>query len=192
MADEGFLSRWSRRKQEVREGRAPGQEEAPVAPSPQPSPASGRGSEAAGEEGATPPEPTPPPPTLDDVKALTFESDFKRFVARDVDPDVKKAAMKKLFADPRFNVMDGLDVYIDDYSKPDPLPDGWLEKMNQVRHLGIFRDDPPPEAAKSAGEAPTPPAPAVEGEPRRLDAATAAPRDPLPASQGDKDPTSRS
>ena len=30
--------------------------------------------------------------------------------------------MKKLFADPHYNVMDGLDVYIDDYSKPDPIP----------------------------------------------------------------------
>lgn len=30
---------------------------------------------------------------------------------------VKRAALKKLFSDPRFNVMDGLDVDIDDYSK---------------------------------------------------------------------------
>jgi hypothetical protein len=39
-----------------------------------------------------------------------------------VAPEVKNAAFKKLFADPHFNVMDGLDIYIDDYSKPDPLP----------------------------------------------------------------------
>jgi hypothetical protein len=31
---------------------------------------------------------------------------------------VKNAAMKKLFADPHFNVMDRLDIYIDDYSSP--------------------------------------------------------------------------
>ena len=30
--------------------------------------------------------------------------------------------MKKLFSDPHFNVMDGLDTYIDDYGKPDPIP----------------------------------------------------------------------
>jgi hypothetical protein len=33
---------------------------------------------------------------------------------------VRNAALKKLFTDPHFNVMDGLDVYIDDYGKPDP------------------------------------------------------------------------
>ena len=42
---------------------------------------------------------------------------------------------KTLFQDPHYNVMDGLDTYIDDYSKPDPLPEGWLEKMNQVARL---------------------------------------------------------
>ena len=47
---------------------------------------------------------------------------LQRFAARDVSPEVKNAAMKKLFTDPRYNVMDGLDVYIDDYSKPDPIP----------------------------------------------------------------------
>jgi hypothetical protein len=57
----------------------------------------------------------------------------------DVDPALRRGALKKLFGDPRFNVMDGLDVYIDDYSKPDPLPEGWLEKMTQVARLGIFR-----------------------------------------------------
>ena len=36
--------------------------------------------------------------------------------------DVRRAALKKLFSDPRFNVMDGLDVYIDDYSKTEPIP----------------------------------------------------------------------
>ena len=63
-----------------------------------------------------------PPPTLDDVAQLTADSDYSRFVRSDVDDGVKRAAMKKLFADPHFNVMDGLDVYIDDYNKPDPLP----------------------------------------------------------------------
>jgi hypothetical protein len=46
----------------------------------------------------------------------------------DVDPAVQQAAMKKMFTDPHFNVMDGLDIYIDDYSKPDPLPPGMLKE----------------------------------------------------------------
>jgi hypothetical protein len=47
--------------------------------------------------------------------------------------------MKTLFSDPHFNVMDGLDIYIDDYSKPDPLPPGMLEKMVQSSMLGLFK-----------------------------------------------------
>ena len=39
--------------------------------------------------------------------------------------------MKKLFADPHFNVMDGLDTYIDDYGKPDPIPQSMLRQLDQ-------------------------------------------------------------
>jgi hypothetical protein len=64
---------------------------------------------------------------------------------------VKRQALKTLFQDPRFNVMDGLDVYIGDYSVEDPLPDGWLEKMSQMAHLG---DQPARvEAERKAAEA---------------------------------------
>jgi hypothetical protein len=58
-----------------------------------------------------------------------------------VDPDVKNAALKKLFTDPHYNVMDGLDIYIDDYGKPDPLPAGMLRKMAQSKFLGLFDDE---------------------------------------------------
>jgi hypothetical protein len=72
----------------------------------------------------------------------------------DVDPALRRQAMKTLFQDPRYNVMDGLDVYIDDYSKADPLPEGWLEKINAVKYLGIFvkpeeeAEKAPPDAAE--------------------------------------------
>ena len=49
--------------------------------------------------------------------------------------------MKKLFADPHFNVMDGLDTYIDDYGKPDPIPASMLRQMNQSKFLGLFDDE---------------------------------------------------
>lgn len=77
-------------------------------------------------------------PTLDDVAALGMDANYTRFVARGVDEDVKRAALKKLFAEPQFNVMDGLDIYIDDYGVPDPLPAGMLRKMNQAWDLGLF------------------------------------------------------
>ncbi len=86
--------------------------------------------------------PTQPPPAgpapLPPIESLTPESDFTPFMGKDVEGDVRARALKTLFQDPRFNVMDGLDVYIDDYSKPDPLPEGWLEKMNQATRLGDY------------------------------------------------------
>lgn len=150
MAD-GFLGRWSRRKQEVREGRplqepasAPEQAPIPAPPAPQvvvASPTPGVTNAAADPQAAA--------PTLDDVRALTTQSDFKPFMARDVAPEVKNAAMKKLFADPHFNVMDGLDIYIDDYSKPDPLPLSMMRKMASAQFLNLF-DDEKTEPAKQA------------------------------------------
>ena len=78
---------------------------------------------------------------MQDVAALNADSDFKPFVARAVAPEVRNAAMKKLFADPHFNVMDGLDIYIDDYSMPDPLPASMLRKMASAKFLKLFDDD---------------------------------------------------
>ena len=129
---EGFLDRWSQRKQAVREGKGVVEPLPPEAES--------------GGEGLVP-EPTPiPAPTLEDVKALTLDSNFAPFVARDVAPEVRNAAMKKLFADPHYNVMDRLDIYIDDYSKPDPLPETMLRKMVSAKFLNLFEEEKTPEA----------------------------------------------
>ena len=147
-----FLSRWSQRKAAVREGvavtetvAAPALDEASPA-------ATGvlkiEDATPAELPVAPPPEPRPePPPTLEEAAALTPASDFTRFVTRDVPPEVKNAALKKLFSDPQFNVMDRLDTYIDDYNTPDPLPASWLRKMTQAAALGLFDDEVEPEPA---------------------------------------------
>jgi hypothetical protein len=75
------------------------------------------------------------------VQQLTPESDYTGFMARGVAPDVKNAAMKKLFTDPHFNVMDRMDVYIDDYSQPDPLPLAMLRQMTSAKTLNLFDDE---------------------------------------------------
>jgi hypothetical protein len=95
---------------------------------------------------------TPPAPTLEDVAALTKDSDFSRFVAADVSPEVKNAAMKKLFSDPHFNVMDGLDTYIDDYSKPDPMPPEMLRQLASAKFLKLFDDEQEDEEAPGPRE----------------------------------------
>lgn len=124
----GFLSRWSRRKSGIQEDPSEPVKEsvqAPVTNSPEPK---SEVSEA------------PPLPTMEDVEKIDrFAPDFSAFMKPDVDPAVQQAALKKMFSDPHFNVMDGLDIYIDDYSKPDPLPAGMLERMVQSDMLKLFQ-----------------------------------------------------
>ncbi|HEX7559544.1 MAG TPA: DUF3306 domain-containing protein, partial [Usitatibacter sp.] len=137
MTHEPFLSRWLRRKSEAKA--AVSLDEPPqLAESVAPSSTEGVLVQAEPvETGAAAVEPEPLPP----VESLTPDSDFAAFMRPGVDPSLKRQAFKKLMEDPRFNVMDGLDVYIDDYSKADPIPEGWLEKMTQMRYLGIFKED---------------------------------------------------
>jgi hypothetical protein len=143
MADEptGFLGRWSRRKVDIAQGKPLEEPVAPVVATP---PVADAKLPAA--EGLAQQEPLEPPPekkalTLADAKLLTKESDFKPFMAGDVTPDVRNAAMKQLFADPHFNVMDGLDTYIDDYSKSDPIPEAMLRQMTSAKFLKLFDDE---------------------------------------------------
>ena len=73
------------------------------------------------------------PDQLPPLESLNFDSDFKAFMHSKVADVVKRAALKKLFADPRFNVMDGLDTYIDDYTKSEPISQELLARIEQVR-----------------------------------------------------------
>src|SRR5207248_7463088 len=59
-------------------------------------------------------------PPVDTLKGLA--SEYKDFLRPGVDEKLRQSALKKLFHDPHFNVMDGLDTYIEDYSKLDPIP----------------------------------------------------------------------
>ncbi|NML14016.1 DUF3306 domain-containing protein [Azohydromonas caseinilytica] len=156
MAEDGFFSRWSRRKAQVARGEQPPEPPPEVKSSvraepfdklrtgsveaPLPDQAAGL-STSPGRTDNVPAAPAEPPPTLEDVAKLGRDSDYSRFVAPDVAPDVKNAALRKLFADPHFNVMDGLDIYIDDYGKPDPLPPGMLRQLAQSKLLGLFDDE---------------------------------------------------
>ena len=150
----GFLGRWARRKTDalqgapldepvalVKTGAEPGTEgEAalwvPAEVTPVAAPSPGTAADADGAELSK-----KPALSLDDVKLLTKDSDFKPFMTSDVGPEVRNAAMKKLFADPHFNVMDGLDIYIDDYSKSDPIPESMLRQMASAKFLKLFDDD---------------------------------------------------
>jgi hypothetical protein len=127
--DEGFLARWSRRKVQAR--KAP-PEEAPRAPAPT-APPPAAAAPVAAPSGTMPP--APPPAELPTVESLTPHSDFSAFMRPGIDASLKGEALKTLFSDASLYPMDGLDVYIDDYTKPDPLPEGWLERLNQFATL---------------------------------------------------------
>ena len=110
--NEKFLSRWSRLKQETKE-------QPPTSPQP-----------------AVPAaDPKAPPPELPPLDQLTPDSDYRGFFHPKVDENLRRAALRKLFSDPHFNVMDGLDVYIDDYSKSDPIPAEMLARLKQAQKI---------------------------------------------------------
>jgi Protein of unknown function (DUF3306) len=66
---------------------------------------------------------------------LTPDSDFGQFLRQEVSEEIRRKALKTLFADPQFNVMDGLDIYIDDYSISEPIPPEMLASLNQAKIL---------------------------------------------------------
>lgn len=109
-----FLRRWSRRKQD-----AAAQAKAPAAK----------------------PAADAPAPTLPPIDSLTFESDFKDFMHAKVEESVKRAALKKLFADPRFNVIDFMDVYIDDYTNLESIPPDMLARLEHAKSTLFGREE---------------------------------------------------
>ena len=122
-----FLSRWSRLKQQAKEQPPAGPQAGPPAI-----------------------DPKAPPPELPPLDQLTIDSDFRGFFHPKVDENLRRAALKKLFSDPHFNVMDGLDVYIDDYSQPNPLPATMLAGLRQAQKIIEWARQTKEDAAKKA------------------------------------------
>ena len=104
------------------------------------------------------PEPTLPdvPVVLPSLDSLTPQSDFSPFMAHDVDPHLRNLAMKKLFTDPHYNVMDRLDTYIDDYSTHPPLPLDVIRQMSISKTLCLFDDDEEAKVKAAADKSTTP------------------------------------
>ena len=109
--ENGFLSRWSRRKLETKEPRAPETEERPDEDVPAGKPAA----KDAPAEAAARDEPVPRL-TEEDVEKLGPESDYTPFMKKGVSADVQRLALRKLWrSDPLFSFQDGLTDYADDY-----------------------------------------------------------------------------
>ena len=150
---EGFLTRWSRRKTLSRQGKElpepaddAGGEQQDASPAPQ-GPAvvpedlsADPGAEEAGatEEAA---------PELPPLESLDEDSDYSAFLGDGVPADLKQKALHKLFHSPKFNIRDGLDDYDLDFSNPEPLGDivtaemRYRVKRELERLAGLDEDD---------------------------------------------------
>lgn len=107
---EAFLDRWSRVKREVRAGAVPPgtletSAQAPVLPS------------------------------LEVLAAQGLEADFAAFMQKGVSEAARRAAIQQLFRQPVFNVMDGLDVYIEDFNIYEPLTAAELPGLAHARAI---------------------------------------------------------
>lgn len=104
-----FLERWSRRKTEARDGAStPDNTGALTAP-------------PAVEDADIPPvqeqEPVLTDADMPPVETLDAESDFTPFMSPGVSDDLRQKALRILFRDPAFNIVDGLNDYDEDYTQ---------------------------------------------------------------------------
>ncbi len=172
----GFLSRWSRRKlaaavQAVPERDPASAATAPAVPGDAGAESVGPAAPDAGAARAAAPTASAEA-QLPPVESLSLSSDFTAFLKEEVSEALRRKALHKLFSDPHFNRMDGLDIYIDDYSQPDPIPPEAMAKLQHAREWLMGNEAAPPvevapavldaSPADGDGAAPNPP-PAGDG-----------------------------
>jgi len=147
---EDFLRRWSRLKHEQAAEKPLEPKETP-APNPSPAPAAAQ--------------PLPP------VEKLTPQADFKPFMQPKVEDSLRRAALKKLFSDPHFNIPDPFEPYSRDWNIAEPIPPEMLATLNQAKVLLFDKQHEEKKEEKTAEEKPAEEqAEAKPDEPRRQDA----------------------
>ena len=157
MADdkEPSLARWSRLKREA--------------------PASSK------DAASTPKKDDAPAPTVPPVESLTPESDFAPFMHPKIGDELRRAALKKLFSDPQFNVPDPFEPFSGDWRNAEALSPELLATLNQARTVLLTEPEKKPaDEPKASAESPQSPVDAAppademgeekHDEPRRQDA----------------------
>jgi hypothetical protein len=158
--DEPFFSRWARRKKESREGLSEETVQAVELPAEQlPEPGAAEheleavataDDESAGTEGAA-----VPPLELPPLETLTVESDFRAFMQPGVDGALRQAALRKMFRNPIYGIVDDLDPYRADFAAFTPLGDTITSDMKfHAERLLREQLEKAAESAESAGPAP--------------------------------------
>lgn len=166
---DGFIARWSRRKEAVRRGEAVAEPLAPVAPADTDTPPSGP---ATPESAAEVPDEVCAGDAAQrvlteadfadvDFSALTEASDFTRFLGPRVPDVIRQKALARLWqTDPAFSTADVLHDYAEDFTDAAKAVPGIASSWKFGR--GFLSDDevaawealgkPPAEAEASAGE----------------------------------------
>ncbi len=167
-----FLQRWSRRKQAVQAGVVPTEAAAEgatqlAAIDPQ------RAAQASPSRSVDADAKHTELPSLDSLQGL--QSDYLDFMQPKVTQQLKRAALKKLFADPHFNVIDRFEAYSEDYTQADPIPAAMLRGLNQAKGLLFPHDDPKQDASQQDAPKPDAPKPDEPNQERALQSAV----DPL-------------
>jgi hypothetical protein len=172
-SEEGFLSRWSRRKRGV----AVEPEEAQAPPPP---------------PAAMPAAPEPPafdPASLPPLDSLTAASDFTAFLRAEVPAVLRQAALRRAWTlDPAIRNFTGPADYAWDYNAPDGMAGFALELGGDVKKLlaqaiGMVEEAAPEPADQPAqvALAPPPKGPPAEAPPPEAPPSEALPPEALPA-----------
>ena len=151
-----FLSRWSRRKVEARETDAVPATVVPVPPDRADAVAD---APATGDPACAAPA-AEPLPSVDSLHGL--EGEYSGFLKPEVDDVLRRSALKKLFSDPHFNVIDVNEAYSGDWATSTPIPAAALAMMEQVKHLLVDPDEPKREAKEAKEEHAEAPSAAAE------------------------------
>jgi uncharacterized protein DUF3306 len=152
---EPFLARWSRLKREA--------------------PASSK------DAAPAPAQDDAPAPSVPPIETLTPQSDFTPFMHPKVGDDLRRAALKKLFSDPHFNVPDPFEPFSGDWNNAEALSPELLATLNQARTVLFTEPEKKPatepQANAESPQATTDAAPPADDqgeekqdEPRRQDA----------------------
>ena len=180
---DGFLGRWARRKRVARAGGDPDSQESEK---PDDSEMLAKAAPSVGEEAPLADTDSQAVELTDEdmpaVDTIDENTDMSGFLSPKVSKAVKKAALKKFFHSPIFNIVDGLDDYDDDFRNFEALGDiitsdmrGQMEREAERVKQSLEKDG---EAAETPETAPQDPAVA------QADAAEAAP----PCADGDSVP----
>jgi len=158
---ENFASRWSRRKIEARKT---GEKPAEPKPSSEPAVSAVPADAAAAPPGAPAPRELPP---LESLKGLA--SEYTEFLKPGVDENLRRSALKKLFADPHFENFERFEAYCEDFTKGEPIPLAMLKTLEHAKDL-LFGDEDKKDAhagaEKPAAEPPTGADAKAQGEAR--------------------------